>query len=254
MSILRQKHGILQQTVKKSVTIDAENQSLDYGTSDPFGTDLLDTETAFTFSCWWKPSDITNQGNFYSTHLAASPFRGISLSNRGGSLNQLRFYMIDDGFPGDTLRTDFNHNMTNGNWYHVVVTYNGGQDVSDARVFVDGVELVRDTTNDVNSLGGSAITTDDLTLFNGNLLGGALPGNFTEITWWDADLSTAQVSALYNSGNPPNPRTLSFSGNLLQWLRIDEDEIFFPASYDSQRTIDPSYINIPVTNITTDVP
>lgn len=249
-----QNHGLLQQTIKKSVTIDAENQSLDYGTSDPFGTDLLDTETAFSFSCWWKPSDITNEGNFYSTHLAASPFRGVSLSNRGSTNSQFRVYFIDDAFPGDTLRTDFDHSLVNDVWYHVVLTYNGGQDVTDVRMFVDAVELTRNTANDLNTLGGAAITTDDLTLFNGNLFSGALLGKFTNITWWDNDLSPAQVTDLYNSGNPPNPRTLSFSANLVQWLRIDEDEIFFPDAYDSEQVINPTYTNIAVNQITTDVP
>lgn len=249
-----QNHGILQQTVKKSVTIDAANQSILYSSGQPFGG-LLDGQTPFSFSVWWKPDDVTEQGNFFSSHLAFSPFRGISLSNRGGALDGFRFYIIDDAFPGDTLRVDFvTGGLTNDTWYHIVVTYAGGQEPADCDCYIDAVSLAQDPAEELDNLGGGIVTTDDLELFNGNLLGGALTGKFDEVTWWDKALSSSEVSQLYNSGVPNNPRTLAFSGNLVHWLRFDEDAVFYPDAYDSQGTTTPEYVNIPVTNITEDVP
>lgn len=251
MSFLH-NHGLSQQTVKRSVTIDTSNQSILYGSGQPFG--LLDGVSAFSFSVWWKPSDISDAGNFFSTHLASAPFRGISLTNRGGTLNQFRFHIIDDSFPGDTLRVDFNTGtLSNGVWYHIVICYAGGQEPSDCFCYLDGVSLTQDPARELDNLGGSLSTVDNLELFNGNQFGGALFGVFDEVTWWDKSLSTGEVSSLFNSGVPNNPRTLSFSANLVHWLRFDEDNIFYPDAYDSQGTVTPQYANIPEANITTDV-
>lgn len=248
-----QQHGLLQQTIKRSVTITAENQSIEYASGQPFGG-ILDGQTPFSFSVWWKPSNISNEGNFFSTHLATPPFRGISLSNRGGTLNQFRFYIIDDAFPGDTLRVDFNTGaLSNGTWYHVVITYAGGQEPADCNCYIDAVSLTQDPAGELDNLSGGIITTANLELFNGNLLGGALLGTFDEVTWWDKALSAGEISQLYNSGIPNNPRTLPFQVNLVHWLRFDEDLIFYPDAYDSQGTTTPEYINIPQSAITTDV-
>ncbi len=236
------------------MTINAANQSITYGSGQPFGG-ILDGQTPFSFSVWWKSTDITNDGNFFSTLLPFFPFRGISLSNRGGALDQFRFYIIDDAFPGDTLRVDFDTGgLTNNTWYHVVVTYAGGQEPADCNCYINAVALTQDPTEELDNLNGGLVTVSDLQLFNGNQLGGALLGTFDEVTWWDKALSASEVSQLYNSGAPNNPRTLTFSSNLVHWLRFDEDELFYPDAYDSQDTTTPEYVNIPAANITEDVP
>lgn len=249
MSNYIQNHGQVQQTVKKSFTVDAENQSIIWTSDDPYS--LFNGSNAFTVSMWFKPSDLTNGGNLIS-NISAATFDGISLSERAAE-DQLRVYLIDT-FPGDTLRIDFDHNMVDNTWYHVVWTYSGTQQTAGINVYVDAVSLTRDTAEEIDSFNGGIDAGDPLQVGNGNFLGEAAQGSYSDVMFWDKELSPVEITSLYNSGVPINPRTLGFATNLVGWIRVDEDLVFYPNAYDSQTNEVITYTNIPVTNITTDVP
>lgn len=146
--------------------------------------------------------------------------------------------------------------MSNGNWYHIVATYDGSEDISGLTVYQDAVSLGFDATDDENGgFFGDIESADDVRFGNtSGVLGGAFQGSYSDITVWDIELSSGQVSALYNSGVPGNPRTQVNNTNLVAWLRMDEDLIFHPTCRDSQDGVTATYTNIPVTDITTDVP
>jgi hypothetical protein len=256
-----QSHGINQQTVKKSVEIGAENESISFAAGD-FDS-LLDGTNPFSISFWIKPADVSDAGNLFSSvNTNSGEFDGIALASRGDASdpNRLRFYLIEDFSggvlnPTDFIRRDFIHTMTNGNWYHIVATYDGSEDISGLTVYQNGTSLAADTAEDNNTGVGTGISTpSNLQFGNGNFLGNAFLGKYTDITIWDIELSSAQVNTLYNSGTPGNPRTQINDTNLRTWLRVDEDDIFFPTCRDSEGESTVTYVNIAQTNITTDVP
>ena len=260
MSIL-QKHGILQQTVKKSVTINAENESIQLASGD-FDS-LLDGTNPFSISMWVKPSTIDDAGLLFSNiNENIGDLDGIALTNGGSAApNRLSYYLIDDfdgGFfnPTNFIRRDFIHTMNNNVWYHIVATYDGSADISGLTVYQDAVSLNADTAADSNSgfEGGSIDNPGELSFGGGPVGGNAFQGKYTEITIWDIELSQSQVNALYNNGKPGNPRLQINPNNLRMWLRIDEDLIFHPTCRNSEGEATATYINIPVTDITTDVP
>lgn len=256
-----QSQGILQQTIKKSVTINAENESISFASGN-FQT-LFNGTNAFTISMWVKPSNVSDAGNLFSNLATNAPqYDGICLANRGDASdpNRLRFYLIDDfsgGFlnPTDFIRRDFIHTMTNNNWYHIVAVYTGNQDISGLSVYQNAVSLAADTAEDNNTgVGGGIDTPSNLTIGNGNFIGQAFQGKYTDITIWNVALNSTQISALYNSGKPGNPRLQVNNTNLMTWLRVDEDNIFFPTCRDSQGNSTVSYVNIAAADITGDVP
>lgn len=256
-----QNHGMLQQTRKRSVTINAENESISLN-AGTFNT-LLNGTNPFTISMWIKPSNVSDAGNLFSSLNTNAPqYDGIALSNRGDASdpNRLRFYLINDfsgGFlnPTDFIRRDFIHTMTNGNWYHIVAVYNGSEDISGLTVYQNGVSLSADTAEDNNTgVGGGIGSPANLQFGNGNFIGGAFQGQYKDITIWNIALNSTQVNALYNGGKPGNPRVQINNTNLQMWLRMDEDKIFHPTCRDSQSNATVTYNNIPVTDITTDVP
>jgi hypothetical protein len=248
-----QSHGILQQRDDGlSVTVNAENQSVVMANGNPWG--LLNNQFAFSISLWWKPSDVTNTGNFFSNLLGSSPFRGIALANTGGAGTEFALFYIDDAFPGEAIEIRFAASPVNNQWNNIIFTYDGSQLAAGCEVYLNGVATSKTVNND--SLAGSngAITTDDFEFFNGNFLGNALQGEFDEISIWDIELNSSQVSEIYNSGSAGNLNLVSFSGNRVSWYQIDNDVASFPTFQDTDNTADGTYTNIPVGNLTDDTP
>lgn len=246
-----QNHGLLQQTVKKSVTLSASNHAIEL--DEPDIDDLLDGETEFSISFWFKPNTALNtNGNLFSSLSSGGGNDGWALEVE--SSTELRLWAIDNFGLGGYFRLTFTHSMTSGNWYHIVVTYDGSNDAAGANVYINGTALSK--VVDVDNLNfpyNNIENQDDLQIGNGNFFGGVRTGAYDELTVWEKELSAGEVTTLYNSGVPGNPRIQLGAVDLRSWFRFDEDRLFYPNVRDSQGNVDATYINIPITNITTDV-
>jgi hypothetical protein len=248
MSFL-QNHGILQQTVKKSVTLDATNQAIQIAEADV--DDLLAGDVEFSISFWFKPSSALNtNGNLFSSINTNGGNDGWAIEVE--STTVLRVWAIDNFGTGDYIQVDFNHSMTSGNWYHIVLTYDGSEEASGLALYINNVASTP-TVNVDGGFIGDIEANDDLQFGNGNFFSGDRQGEYDEITIWEDELTSGQVTTLYNSGTPGNPRTQLPTQTLRAWLRFDEDDLFFPTARDSQGNVNATYINIPQSNITTDV-
>jgi hypothetical protein len=247
-----QQDGILQQTVKKSVTLSATNHAI--VVDEPDIDDLLNGITEFSISLWFKPSSaLTTNGNIWSTLNTNGGNDGWALEVESATV--LRIWAIDNFGLNDYLQADFNHSMVAGTWYHIVVTYDGSTDAAGVNVYINNVASTRTVVNDTlgDLFGGVIEANDDLQFGNGNFFGEDRQGEYDEITLWEDELTPAQVTTLYNSGIPGNPRTQLPSQTLRAWLRFDEDDLFYPTARDSQGNVTASYVNVPQVNITTDV-
>lgn len=246
-----------QQTVKKSVTINAENESISTS-SGSFNT-ILNGQNPFSISIWIKPTNISDAGTLFSNIVNDSvQYDGIGLFNRGQSnANIFRVYMVDDFSLGSYKRRDFVNTISNNVWYNIVMTYDGSEDISGIKVYQNGVSLSVDNSGDFNgAFLGDIDSPGNLIIGNvdGGLLGGAFQGKYKDITLWDVSLNQSQITSIYNSGKPGNPRLQINDTNLKMWLRVDEDNIFHPTCRDSQSGTVATYVNIPKSDITTDVP
>lgn len=247
-----QSNGILQQTVKKSVDLTATNHAIEI--AEPDIDDLLNGITEFSISLWFKPnSALTSNGNIFSSLNTNGGTDGWALEVESNTV--LRVWAVDNFGLNDYLLAEFNHSMVSGTWYHIVVTYDGSTDASGVNVYINNVVSTRTIVNDTlgDTFGGIIEANDNLQFGNGNFFGGDRQGTYDEITLWEEELTSTQVTTLYNSGTPGNPRTQLPSLTLRSWLRFDEDNIFYPTIRDSQGNVSATYINIPESNITTDV-
>jgi hypothetical protein len=244
-----QNHGILQQTIKKSVTLNATNQAILINESDV--DDLLSGGVEFSISFWFKPNSALNtNGNLLSSINTAFGNDGWAIEVESTSI--LRVWAIDNFGSGNYLQVDFNHSMTANNWYHIVLTYDGSEEASGLALYINGVASTP-TINVDGGFIGDIENNDNLEFGNGNFFSGDRQGVYDEITIWEDELTAGQVTTLYNSGIPSNPRTQLPSLSLRAWLRFDEDDLFFPTVRDSQGNVTATYVNIPQSNITTDV-
>ena len=99
-------------------------------------------------------------------------------------------------------------------WF-VLITGSGTSDISNARMFVEGVELAAGTI--VTSGPPSAWTTADI----GKGFYGYKAAILDEFAIWQSD-ETANVATIYNSGKPADLTSLS----PVSWWRMGEDATF----------------------------
>ena len=88
--------------------------------------------------------------------------------------------------------------LFDGNFHHVVITYNGSSTSAGVKIYFDNVLKTNDTVKD--NLAGTIITTETLKIAKDNT-GSFFNGKLDEIAIYDKVLSAAEVSFRYNSGS-----------------------------------------------------
>lgn len=146
----------------------------------------------FSVSFWVK----IQTGNVMRlcTHVS-NVYRGFWVEVSGSNI-QLNFG--NGGGTGSTSRRSYIHNKTfsNNTWYHVVIT---ATSYSSKVVYVDGSTV---------SQFASSGTATSVSFSNGyssiglnTLESGYSDGTIDQLVWFNVELSSSQVSTLYNSGN-----------------------------------------------------
>jgi hypothetical protein len=167
------------------------------GTSDYILTSLMPptAKTPRTISFWSRTNDsnimtptdygdANGSGGSYQLVLN-SPCAGVGLDVSSGVVTR-----------GDT-------SLINNNWHHCVVVYDSlfGNTISDAKIFIDGVEQVSIACSAVNP--NENINTVSLNPLNiGSTFSGArfFHGDLDDIGIWDRAISQQEITNLYNTG------------------------------------------------------
>lgn len=196
-----------------SVAFDGTN---DYVvTGDKF--DFMQQTMNFTVSAWIKFQNYTQASNQYILHTTDSGSRiGFMLwfDNRSGQ-NYLRSLIsTSSSVNAFAQKTGA---ISDNNWHHVAVTCAQGGSI---RLYVDGSEL--------NS--SSAPSTTTATAMQNFIFGGALntsgqfvlpfQGNIDEVGIFNTELSSSNITSIYNSGAPDD---LS-SFNPVGWYRMGDND------------------------------
>ena len=207
----------------------AQTQSINFpteGTTDKF---LNETEQAigianlWSLGVWWKP--VVPADSFLC--VIGKPALNTSRINlyHDNSSNRLRFDIGDtSGTPVEvTAYNDF-YTGENGNWVHVLITWNG----TTFFVLKNGVDQ---GAPDVGVNNPSITMANDTREFSGgNLIAGgsaaSIAGNLAQIQLWNADVRAA-ATFLNTSPSSVNLNADSgaytFSGNLAHWYRLGHE-------------------------------
>ena len=196
-----------------SIAFDGTNDYVDTGNK----FDFMQQTMNFTVSAWIKFQDYTLAGNQYILHTTDSGARvGFMLwfDNRYGQ-DYLRSRIIPSSGIGPYAQ-DVNA-ISDNNWHHVAVTCAQGGSI---RLYVDGSQL--------NS--SSAPSTTTATAQHNLIIGGALDtsgqiflpfqGNIDEVGIFNTELSSSDITSIYNSGSPDD---LS-SFNPVGWWRMGDND------------------------------
>jgi hypothetical protein len=112
------------------------------------------------------------------------------------SLTQIRF-LIRDNVNGGYISMDYPFSMTNGQWYHVVCTYNGNGSHTGMKLYVDktpvgtggltGTYVKMVNTGSRIDIGHAQFTPTF-----------SLNGNIDGLGFWNRELTPNEVQAIYN--------------------------------------------------------
>jgi hypothetical protein len=199
-----------------SVNLDGFNDYVTMG-------DVLDTSntgaSALSISAWYKTSDSGTQ-IIASKWSNSSPYEGYGLYLT--SVSKMTFYI--GSFSGNAYilkRSNQTNSFTDGNWHHVVATYDGSRAASGVKIYVDGSEITLNTVKDVAPSGVDNVE-EFLIGMRGKASSYALPfdGNIDEVAYFTSELSASDVTTIYNSGVPNDISSLSPTG----WWRMGDND------------------------------
>jgi len=183
----------------------------------------LNLTSQITLSAWVKTTDQDSINNIVKKDDGASN-RSWNLSWRGssgGGGSRLVFwnwssdgsynYLYTSGTPAS--------NFADGNWHHVVATYDGTTDANGAKIYLDGDLMSQGAIDRVGT--GLDTTTANVTI------GNDLTASISNVQIFNTALSGTDIETLYNYGSPI--RTLANipqSSNLKAWYKLDASEVY----------------------------
>jgi len=172
----------------------------------------LNNLSAFSTSTWI---------NYEGTISGASSHMFLS----GGSASNNRFYVqlyssnqIRYGYNGNTIVTT--SSMSVGNWYNIVTVHNG----TSLDVYLNGV---KQNTSPVTVVAPSTNIGNNFQIGKYFALSSYYwDGKLSNASIWNTDLTSSQVTELYNEGVPSNLNNHSAYSNLVSWWQLGSNSSF----------------------------
>lgn len=168
--------------------------------------------TAFSISLWLKYDSVNRYNTIWGKQ--SSGFVGYVLNYYGAPDNIYRALIGQSGF----ITCDAATSITTGVWTHLVLTKSTSAASTGTKIYLNGADA---TSSHSGTAAGTLVNDSPLT-FAGISIGGGynfapFDGYMQNASYWSKELSSAEVTALYNSGAPTD---LTGSSNLEGWWRM----------------------------------
>ncbi len=175
----------------------------------------------FSVSFWiypyGNPSATANIVGKYGTGSAKREW----MMFMAASGTRINFILLDESTNG-AIGKYTSAGLSTSNWHHVVGTYDGGEESSDVKIYVNGsavtiahAGLETGTYNGMDTSAGG---------YFGSIGSANLNSALSDVSIWNSELSAAQVTSLYNGGTPTNLLKEDFcrnnKDNLVCWWRM----------------------------------
>lgn len=160
--------------------------------------DIVFPTTQASWSMWLRPDNVSTSRVPFSKRSSGQNTIMFRFASAGSGQIYIANALSD---AGSHLGTFPNSTFTSGNWYHVVIVFDGTQASNGTRLraWVNGVEVTLTYTGTI-----PATLTDGTAAFEVGARtesGVYYDGLMDESGMWDRPLTTDEIAFLYNAGN-----------------------------------------------------
>jgi len=199
-----------------ALDLDGDNDYLDCGGNTDFSfTDGAGNDSAFSISAWVK-LDSNNRSRVAAKGNMEWLF-GTSYNNR------LALYLWGNSSTSDYLARSDTSDLATGTWQHIVATYDGSKTAGGINLYRAG-SLVTMTDISVGNYLGMDSNQGALRIGQWEFNSSVMDGLIDEVSVFDYELTSSQVSDIYNetngNGSPADISSLNPSG----WWRMGDND------------------------------
>ena len=230
-----------------STRFDGVDDFVGCGDSDSLSFGNGTTDTPFSISAWVNMADATR---FRIVNKGANFSNDYEYIFATGNTDILVFNLYDSS-TGARIARKYDTALTSfqGQWIHLVATYNGGETSGGIKIYLNG-SRVDDASNDTGSYTAMENGTNPFEIGASTSGGNYSNGALDEVSVFNTELSASAVTTIYNSGVPND---LNGTSGLVSWWRMGDGDTF-PTITDNQGSNNGTMTNMSAGNFITNVP
>jgi hypothetical protein len=208
-----------------SLSLDGTNDYVEVADSDDFSFGNGSTNSAFSYSFWVRV-DRSSSNVFQhliskgSSNNSEYLIQHMPPNSYGLNVNSIYFALYPGSTSGTVVESPAS-SITLNTWHHIVCTVDGTGNRSGMKIYIDG------SPQTLRTSGQSSLTminsTDPLRFgarSNNTTPNSYLQGKMDEIALFNSELSSSNVTSIYNSGAPDDLSSLSPVG----WWRTGDND------------------------------
>ena len=201
--------------------LDFDSASSDYiDCGNDSSLNMADNGTdSFTFSFWIKRSS-TNNEIIISKQVNSGSYNGFETSIIS---NKIRVFLGSFQSPQAYLQLISTNTITGTDWKNIVITYDGSQNVSGFNIYINKVSETLVTLKNITPSGVSNSANFQI---SGRVTSTLFSGSLSNVSYWNTDLTSSQVSEIYSEGIPQNLLNHSAVSSLVSWWQLGSNSSF----------------------------
>ena len=203
-----------------ALDFDGTNDYIDCGNNSSLQFQPTD---ALTLSCWFKADSYSSNTIIASNNEWTGAYRGYNLQLT--STGVLRFTMTSTYTPSNNyIQISSSTTISTGSWYHIVITKDTSIANTGLNMYING-SPTSVTRASLGTLSSFTYVSDFNIggVGNGNQL---FNGSISNVSVWNTNLTSSQVSEIYNEGVPSNLNNHSAYSNLVSWWQLGSNSSF----------------------------
>lgn len=187
----------------------------------------------FSVSFWVKVANTTNSyGNIIGRCLPSGNFTGWEVAVLAQT--PILWFAVDvTHYIQVNVTTAI---YTTGAFFHTVMTYSGSGTAAGVKFYINNV--AKGTTTILDNLGtGNTVASSINAYVGGTIFGTGILAKIDDIAVFNSELTSGNVTTLYNSGHNGDVRGYSFAGNLIYYSPMgDSDDATTSGGYVDRST------------------
>jgi hypothetical protein len=199
---------------KYALDFDGTNDLITISNESNFDFDRTDS---FSISCWFKCNNASANNHIINKLSSTGDYTGYNLFINNTD-SKLWFYLRHDYTSPNQIIIKSDSALVSNVWYNLVVTYDGSSTAAGCKMYIDNVNV---SNTESDTLSSSILNNEPLRI------GGRSPstsnfanGSISNVSIWNAALTSAQIREIYNEGLPSNLNSHSAYSNLVSWWQL----------------------------------